>query len=246
MTVSTLRQAGVKLKREKCVFMQKSIKYLGHVFDASCLRPDPDKVEAILKAPQPQNREKLESFLGMVQYYGRHVPELSTLSGPLNELRRNNVVFKRTPKQHSSFEKLKTELARQRVLTHFDDKRELFLATDASEYGVAAVLFHKATPEVGSNIKAQTGEKVISYASRTLSTAERNYSQIDKEALAIIFGIKKYDKYLMGRHFTLYTDHKPLVRLVDPKQATSSTAAARIQRWSFFLSNYHYTVKYKK
>ena len=132
------------------------------------------------------------------------------------------------------------------VLTHFDDRRDLFLATDASEYGIGAVLFHKATFEVGSNVKAQTAEQVISYASRTLSAAERNYSQIEKKALAIIFGIKKYYKYLMGRHFTLYTDHQPLVRLFDPKQATSSTAAARIQRWSLFHSNYDYTVVHKK
>ena len=122
--------------------MQKSIKYLGHVLDASGLRPDPEKVEAILKALQPQNREQLESFLGMVQYYGRLVPELITLSGPLNELRRKEVVFKWTPKQQVAFENLKSELAGRRVLTHFDDKRDLFLATDASEYGVGAVLFH--------------------------------------------------------------------------------------------------------
>ena len=85
-TFSTLRQAGFKLKSEKYVFMQMTIKYLGHVLDTSGLRPNPDKVEAILKSPQSQNREQLESFLGMVQYYGRHVPELSTLSGPLNKL----------------------------------------------------------------------------------------------------------------------------------------------------------------
>ena len=222
--------------------MHKSIKYLGHVLDTSGFCPDPDKVETIRKAPQPQNREQLESFLGMVQYYGRHVPGLSTLSGPLNKHRRKEVVFKWTPKQTSAFENLKNELAGRRVLTHFDDKSDLFLATDASEYGVGAVLFHKATPEIGSNIKAQTAEQVISYASRTLSAAERNYSQIEKEALAINFGIKKYDKYLMGRHFTLYTDHNPLMRLFDPKQATSSTAAARIQQWSLLLSNYDYTV----
>ena len=95
-------------------------------------------------------------------------------------------------------------------------------------------MFHKATLEVGSNIKARPAEQVISYASRTLSAAERNYLQIEKEALAIIFDIKKYDKYLMGKHFTLYTDYKPLVRLFNPKQATSTTAAARIQQCSQF------------
>ena len=107
-------------------------------------------------------------------------------------------------------------------------------------------MFHNATPELYSNIKSKTAKRVISYASRMLCISERNYSQIEKEAHAIIFGIKKYVKYLMGRHFTLYTDHKPLVRLFDPKQATSSTAAARIQRWSLFLSNYDYTVEQKK
>ena len=181
LTFSTLKQAGVKLKREKCVFMLKSIKYLRHVLDASGLRPKPDIVEAILKAVQPQNREQLESFLGKVQYYGRHVPELSTLSGQLNELRRKEVVFKWTPKQQSAFRNLKSELAGRRVLTHFDDKRDLCLATDPSKYGVGAVLFHKATPEVGSNIKAQTAEQVISYASRTLSAAGRKYSQIEEK-----------------------------------------------------------------
>ena len=85
-------------------------------------------------------------------------------------------MFKWTTKQQSAFENLKSELAGRRVLTHFDDKRELFLATDASEYGVGAVVFHKATPEVGSNIKSETAEHVISYSSRTLHVAERNYS----------------------------------------------------------------------
>ena len=103
---------------------------------------------------------------------------------------------------------------------------------------------HKAKPEVGN--KTQTAEQVISYVSRTLSPAEHNYPKIEKEALSIIFGIKKFDKYLMGRHFILYIDHKPLVRLFDPKQATSSSAAARMQRWSLYLSNYYYNVEYKK
>ena len=84
-------------------------------------------------------------------------------------------MFKWTPKQQIAFKNLKSKRAGRRVLTHFDDKRDLFLATNASEYGVGAVLFHKATLEGGSNIKANTAEQVIRYASRTLSAAERNY-----------------------------------------------------------------------
>ena len=182
----------------------------------------------------------------MVQYYGRHVPELSTLSGPLNELQRKDAVFNWTQQQQSAFEKLKSELAGRRVLIYFNEKRNLFLETDASEYAVGAVLFHIGKSEINSNIKAQTAEQGISYSLSTLSAAKRNYSQIEKEALAIIFGIKKYDKYLMGWHFNLYTDHKPLVRLFDSKQATSSTAAAEIQRWFLFMSNYDIMVEYKK
>ena len=117
------------------------------------------------------------------------VPELSYPALTCAQGGRLSSVVDSSPKQQSAFENMKSELAGRRVLTHFDDKRDLFLATDASEYGVGAVLFHQATPEVGSNIKAQIAEQVISYASRTLSAAERNYSQIEKEALAIIFGI---------------------------------------------------------
>ena len=93
---------------------------------------------------------------------------------------------------------------------------------------------------------AEPEKHVISYASITLSAVERNYSQIEKKKLAIIFGIKKFEKYLMGRHFTIYTDHKPLVKLFDSHQATSATGAARIQRWSLYLSNFNYQVEYRK
>lgn len=122
-TFKALRQAGVRLKREKCLFAKPEIKYLGHIFNGAGLSPDPEKVKAILEAPRPQKLEELVSFLGLVQYYGRHIPELSTLAGPLNLLRKNNVVFRWTATEQSSFESLKRELASQRILTHYDDKR---------------------------------------------------------------------------------------------------------------------------
>ena len=121
----------------------------------------------------------------MVQYYVRHVPELSTLLGPFNKLCKKEVVFKWTTKQQSAFKTLKSKLPGGRVITHFDDKRELFIAADASENRVNAVLFHKAIPKVGSNVESKTAEQVISYA----SVVEQNYSPIEKQALAIIVGI---------------------------------------------------------
>ena len=117
LVFQTLRQAGVKLKREKCVFVQSSIKYLGHILSGDGLRPDPEKVEAVVKAPPPANREQLESFLGLVQYYARHVPNLSSLAGPLNELRKKEVRFEWTQRRQSAYEEIKKELAGRRVLT---------------------------------------------------------------------------------------------------------------------------------
>ena len=226
-TFSTLRQAGVKLKREKCVFMQKSIKYFGHILDTTGLRPDPDKVEAILKAPPPHNREQLESCFGMVQYYGRHVPELSTISGLLNELRRKNVLFKWTPQQHFAFEKLKGKLAGRGVLTHFDGKRDFFWQ-QKRQNTLVMCCFIKPNPRLWKTMSSLQQVHMLSVLHRPLN--EKQSTTICKsktKRIAIIFDIKKYDKYHMGRHFTLYTDHKPLVRLFDLKQVFHKPRAPR-------------------
>ena len=95
----TLRQAEMKHKREKCVFVQPFIKYLRHILSGDGLRPDPSKVEAVVNAPPSANRELLESFIGLVQYYGRHVPNLSSLAGFLNKLRKKDVRFEWTPRR---------------------------------------------------------------------------------------------------------------------------------------------------
>ena len=88
-------------------------------------------------------------------------------------------------------------------------------------------------------------EHPISLVSRTSTKAERNYSNLQREALAVIFGVKKFHQYLYGRQFILETDHKPLESLFNEKKATPSMAAARIQRWALTLAVYNYTIKYK-
>ena len=138
--------------------------------------------------------------------------------------------------QQQAFEQSKSFLKSSRLLVYYDDKKELILACDASENGLGAVLSHKM--EDGS-------EHPISFESRTLTKAERNYSNLGREALAVIFGVKKFHQYLYGRQFIPETDYKPLESLFNEKKATPATASAWIQRWALTLAAYNCTIKYK-
>ena len=125
----------------------------------------------------------------------------------------------------------------ERVLTHFDPTKDLILACDASPYAVGCVLSHHM-PD-GS-------ENPIAYASRTMTASERTYSQIDKDALSIIYGVKHFDQYLFGKKFTLVTEHKPLITLLSEIKAVPQTASPRLIRWSLMLSGYDYNTVYHK
>ena len=232
-----LQKAGMKLKRAKCEFFLPSVDYVGHTISADGLHTSKAKVEAILRAPAPRNVGELRSFLGLVNYYGKFFPDLATTLSPLYELLQKTTKWTWGQKQREAFAAVKDLLRSPHVLVHYNDKLPLILACDASPYGVGAVLSHRMP----------TGEeKPIAFASRTLTAVERKYSQLDKEALALIFGVRKYHQYLYGRHFELKTDHKPLVHIFSETKATPVLAAGRIQRWALMLGAYSYTIKYKK
>ena len=190
--LSRLKQAGLRLKMEKCKFMKLSVEYLGYRVDMHGLHAIEKKVEAIKNAPAPENQQQLRSFLGMVNYYAKFVNQYSTVVHPLNELLRHNVKSKWTKKENNAFCALKDGLSAPPVLTHFRSDLPLKLDTDASNYGIGAVISH---------IMPNGEERPIAFASRTLSKSERNYAQIEKEALSIIFGVKKFHEYLYGRKF---------------------------------------------
>ena len=232
-----LHSAGMRLKREKCAFLLKSVSYLGHVISEEGLRTADEKVAAIVDAPDPRNLTQLRSFLGMVNYYGKFLPDLATRLSPLYQLLKQTSAWHWGPRQRKASKEVKRLLQSSQVLTHFNDQLPLILECDASPYGVGAVLSHEMSDST---------ERPICFASRTLSPAERNYSHLDKEALAIIFGVKRFHQYLFARSFIIKTDHKPLAYIFDEARGVPTMASGRIQRWALMLGAYQYTIRYRR
>lgn len=233
--LTRLEQAGMRLKIKKCAFMLPAVEYLGHSISAAGLQPTKEKVRAIADAPTPHDITQLRAFLGLLNYYGKFLQNLSSMLAPLYKLLEKNRKWIWGKEQQQAFQEAKSKLTSSCLLVHFDQQKEVILSCDASPYGVGAVLSH-LTDE---------GEKPIAYASRSLSVAERKYAHLDKEALAIIFGVKKFHDYLCGRKFQIKSDHKPLQHLFDSDKAIPQLASARIQRWALTLSAYDYTIMYK-
>lgn len=223
------------LNRIKCFFLQPSLEHLGHIIDKDGLHPTPEKTRAIKEAPTPKNTTELRSFLGLLNYYGKFLPNLSTKLHPLHTLLNKNQTWQWGTEQEQTFQLAKEALQADTLLVHYDTTKPLVLACDASQYGIGAVLSHV--------IEGQ--ERPVAYISRTLSAAEKNYSQIEKEALAIVYAVKKFHMYLYGRHFVIESDHRPLSFLFGETTQVPQMASSRIQRWAITLSAYKYTIRYK-
>ena len=234
--LNRLAHAGLRAKKHKCHFMQPRVTFLGHVIDESGLHPIPSKVQAIKDAPRPKNVAELKSYLGLLTYYGKFLPKLSTYLAPLYLLLKKSNAWKWSHDQERAFQKSKELLTSSNLLVHFDPSLPIVLACDASQYGIGAVLAHKMSD--GS-------ERPVGYVSRTLNDAEKNYAQLEKEGLALVFGVKKFYSYLFGHAFTLITDHKPLLGLLSECRSTSPQASARVKRWSLYLSMFEYTLTFR-
>ena len=172
----------------------------------------------------------------MLSYYNKFLPSLSSVLYPLHRLLRKDTPWVWGAAQSKAFYDSKKLLLSSNCLTHFDSSLDLVLACDASNYGLGAVIPHKMP---------DSSDRPIAYASRTLNRSEQNYSQLEKEGLVCVFGVKKFHDYVFGRHFQLVTDHKPLLGLIKEDRAIPTQASARIKRWALLLSNYEYSLVFR-
>ena len=232
--LQTAKERNLRFGFSKCEFDQKQLEFFGYVFSDEGISPSSSKVEAVKDASVPQNASEIRSFLGLIQYCGRFIPNLATVSAPLRVLTHKDVKWTRTSREQHAFDTLKTLLTTDTVIGYFDYSKNTELHVDASPFGLGAILT-QTTP-------GKDDTKVIAYASRSLTDTETRYSQIEREALAIVYGIEHFHLYLYGHEFMLITDNKPLELIYqNPKSRTS----ARLERWCLRLQDYTFQVKYR-
>lgn len=225
-----MNDAGLILNPKKCCFGTTQLKVLGHVISSGYVQPDPDKVKAVKEFPVPKNVHDIRSFLGLCSYYRRFIKDFCNQAKPLQMLLKGDAKFFWGKEQIKSFDHLKQALTSNPVLGLYDENAPTELHSDASGYGIGAVL-----------VQFQEGkEKVIGYASRTLNKAEQNYSTTERECLAAIWAINKFRPYLFGKHFTIVTDHHSLCWLSGLKDPSG-----RLARWALRLQEYDVTIVYK-
>jgi hypothetical protein len=235
-----IREAGLKLSPEKCVFMKKEVEFLGHTISKEGIKTSNSKIEKILKWPTPTNEEQLRSFLGICGYYRRYIKGYCYLAAPLEKLCKNPFQKSHGLKQSSTkkwewndsheynFQNLKQALMTTPVLSFPTSSGQFILDTDASHDGLGAVL-----------AQLQDGqERVIAYASHKLSKSERQYCITRKELLGVYKYVLHFKHYLYGRHFTIRTDHRALIWMLNWKKPSTSQYCS----WIAELENYNFDI----
>ena len=181
-----IQNRGLMLNKEKCKFHMSELEFMGHLLSAQGIWPSQTKVEAVTEARQPESAAEVRSFLGLVNFCARFIPDLAKVSEPLRRLIRKDVHFSWGKEQEVAFNELKKRLAKTETLGYFDSAAKTLVITDSSPVGLGAILVQEQNGE----------ERVICYASRSLTDVEKRYSQTEKEALGIVWACERLDMYL--------------------------------------------------
>lgn len=233
--LAVLKDNNAMLNKEKCVFGVKKLEILGYEVSAVGISPSEDKVIAIRNFRCPETKEEVRSFLGLVNFIGHFIPDLSTRTEPLRKFIRGDVTSFGEAQQEA-FEDLRSEISNNvRTLGFFDpaDKTELFV--DASPVGLGAVLTQK---------DCSNSARIVSFASKGLTKAERVYPQTQREALAVVWAVEKFYPYLFGTKFTIFTDHKTLEYIYGGKHQHGKRACTRAEGWALRLQPYDFIVRH--
>ena len=222
------RERNIKLNKAKFEVKCREVPFIGHVLSSEGLKPDPAKIEAIIKMDKPGDVAGVQRIVGMVKYLSKFLQGLSEMCEPLRRLTHKDATWIWSSEQEKAFEKIKQAVTAAPVLKYFNPKEPTKGQGDASSKGLSFVLLQNGQP--------------VTYNSRALTPAEQNYSQIEKELLAQVYGLEHNLQYVFGRKVILWTDHKPLVSI---STKPLSSAPKRLQRLILRMQHYDVEIRYK-
>lgn len=228
--LAAVKKEGFRLKFTKCTFASDSVKYLGHIIQNNSVGPVKDNLISIRDFPVPTTQKNIRQFLGKVNFYHEYIPNIAILLNPLHNLLKKNQRFIWSEECKKSFEEIKNLLCSQPVLEIFDENLPIKIYTDASLKGIGAIL--KQTQPNGE-------EKPVAYFSKKLNEAQKKKKAIYLEGLAIKEAVRYWQYWLIGKSFTVYTDHKPLENM-NIKSRTDEELGDLM----YYLSQYDLEIKY--
>lgn len=230
-----LEAANLTINVEKCEFCRPSLRYLGYMVDESGLHTDPEKIEAMVSFQKPRTATEMKRFIGLISWYRRFIKDFSSVSSPLSSLlkgkRKSNTLLWNNDAE-KAFENIKNYLVSAPILISPNFAKPFIVQSDASDYGLGGVLVQ---------LDENNEEHVISYASRTLTRPERNYTVVEKECLALIFAIEKFRPYIEGTKFTCMTDCYSLLWLKKLENPSG-----RLARWILKLDQFDFELVHRK
>ena len=218
---------NIKLKKEKFEYCVQEVIFHGHLLTANGIKPDPEKIRAICEMPPPTDTKGASRLCGMVTYLSRFLPKLADVIEPIRKLTHKGMEWSWAEDQINAFENIKVLLTKAPILAYYNPKLPLCIQCDSSQFGLGAALLQ--------------GGKPLDFRSRTLTPTEQRYAQIEKEMLAVVFALEKFNDYTFGQKTTVYTDHQPLVSIV---KKPLHIAPRRLQRMMIRLQKYDFEVEY--
>jgi len=231
--LGTLEKAGLTCKLVKCHFAQPQVEFLGHLLTPDGISSSTRLTQCVRECQAPTNKTELRAFLGLTNYYRDLIPHYSHIATPLTALTGKYTHFHWSTDCDTAFTQLKAALVNPPVLRHADFQQPFTLHTDASSLAIGGVL---------TQATEMHSEHPIRYMSRKLSTTQRKYAVGELECLSVIVCIRECKSYLAGTHFTLVTDHQPLLALLT---RPSEHASARLTRWALELQQYDFTIRHR-